>query len=268
MRKDFRLLALVLLIVSMTGFTSAAGPLDDIDRFIDSTIDFFENTKLVPAILGDTPDGELLFAKVLFFAIILSIVFLTLGRIELFESKPSVLWVVSIAASILSIRFISDDNIISSIILPYSTLGIAISAALPFIVYFMVVELGMPGPRNKTFRKIAWIFFAVIFIGLWISRDVPVDSENAWAYWIYPITAALSLIMLNMDGTIQRWRAKMRTEKATSHRHQEEIYRLEDMIRAKTKRFADGGYEGHGGETEYEKEVKTLRTRIARIQGT
>jgi hypothetical protein len=266
MKRMFVLFVLGMFLISMVGFVSA-GPLTEINKLIDGTVSFFQETKLVPAILGDTPKGDLLFAKFLFFAIILSIVFLALKRVPLFEENVWVVWVVSIAASILSIRFIKSDGIIQSILLPYTTLGIAISAAIPFVIYFIVVEMGMPGRRYKTFRKIAWIFFAVIFIGLWISR-LEIDKIQSNAIYMYPITAALALLMLKMDGTIQRWQARMRTEKATSHRHLEAIYKLEDLITVKTKRFAEGRYEGHGGKTQYEKEVKKLKDRIATLEGS
>ena len=58
-------------------------------------------------------------------------------------------------------------------------------------------------------RKTAWIFFAIIFTGIWFVRGNDVAET---VRWIYPVTAIASVVMAMMDGTIQKWRNKMRIE--------------------------------------------------------
>lgn len=159
-------------------------------------------------ILGDADTGGLLFAKVLFFIIILSIVWLALNNIELFSDYIIAHWAITIVVSILAVRFLGDQNWMNTILLPYGTLGIAISAGLPFVIFAMVVHWGFPGPQNRTIRRIAWLFFAVIFIGLWISREDLGESA-----WIYPVTAIASVVMLFMDGTIQNFFYRMQLDR-------------------------------------------------------
>ena len=109
----------------------------------------------------------------------------------------------------------ATKSILDTIILPYSALGIAITAGIPFILYFLLVDVGMKGLKYKTIRKMAWIFFIVIFIGLWFSRyDVlTADNVGKWAAYVYPVTALVGLIVMLFDGTIQSYLSKISAEK-------------------------------------------------------
>src|SRR3989344_6248034 len=57
------------------------------------------------ALLGEVPEGQYLFAKVLFLIIILSIVWIVLDKVEIFSDNTWALAIISIAVSILSTRF-------------------------------------------------------------------------------------------------------------------------------------------------------------------
>ncbi len=206
MKKRGLMLALVILLSSLVAANGGAGLAADISTVIDKFVSAVE--PVASAVLGATPTGQYLFAKVLFLIIILAVVFTALNRIDFFNENTWVLWLISIAASILATRWLTTEAIIATIILPYSTLGVAISAGLPFILYFLVVNVGF-ARQPAIVRRIAWIFFAVIFIGLWITRY---DSLQE-AIWIYPITALVAFIMAVMDGTVHRFFVKLNLEK-------------------------------------------------------
>ena len=218
MKRKFVLFVLGMFLISMVGFVSAAESIaDSVNDFVDGVIGFLDDTTLFSAILGDITSkdkrlseddiGDLFFAKILFFAIVFSIVYLILGKVTLFEENTWALWIVSIAASILSIRFIQSGELIATIILPYSALGVAISAAIPFVIAFLVIETGMEGRKNRTARKIAWIFFTVVFLALWFIR---MDEIKGTWEWIYFFTAILAFLFLLFDGTIRRAMVKQR----------------------------------------------------------
>ena len=164
---------------------------------------------IMSPLLGETDEG-MLFSKILLFIILVSIIWIALSRISIFDEYPAVNWTISIIVSILGIRYLAGQEWINTILLPYGTLGVAILAGLPFIIYFFVVELGIK-PEHKTLRNIAWIFFAVIFIGMWLSQDV---NSVGGTTWIYPVTAVLSLLMIFFDGTIQRLKMRMQMDKS------------------------------------------------------
>jgi hypothetical protein len=155
----------------------------------------FEIVKpILEAIIGEVADGEYFLAKVVLLIMLFGILWTALGRMDFFSDNIMIQVIVSIGVTILAVRLLVNDWIVSTILLPYSALGIAITAGLPFVLFFLIVRDWTP-----TARKIAWTFFAVVFIALWFTRD----DLGAFGY-IYIVTAGLALAMLLFDKTIQR----------------------------------------------------------------
>tara|TARA_Y100000310_G_scaffold168538_1_gene168589 strand:+ start:64 stop:846 length:783 start_codon:yes stop_codon:yes gene_type:complete len=221
--KKLGLIIFGMFIISMSLVFVSAGPADRLiegARGLGESV--FELTKpLLEIIVGETANGETFFAKILFLIIIFAIVWKSIEKIDFFKENDWVLWTVSIAVSILAIRWLGNSEVVYSMILPYSVLGIFISAGLPFVLAFLIIE-----DLRKTMRKFAWIFFAVIFIGLWFSRNDEIGNFG----WIYLMTAVLAIVMIIMDGTIQRFWKKMKFEAKFSYEKMERVQRLRDDI--------------------------------------
>ena len=213
---------IVLLSVFLFGFIGSFVSAQEILKpLADGAVSFY-NTILGPFakfLLGkNTEDGELLFGKLLLFTIVLSIVWLVADKFPLMTGKKKTGFVVAIAVAVLSVRYITPDWL-EAIILPYSTLGVALTSFIPFVIYFFFVK-ELP---TRSMRKIAWIFAFVVFAGLFLYRNAAVTNTVTLTpfgfgfssttpgfnpSYIYLITAVLSLIMLWFDGTIQRALAK------------------------------------------------------------
>src|SRR3989338_4033908 len=207
MKKGFALFSVLLVGIIISSYlVSAADIATQVTNIIDGAVQVIEPVERY--LLGETPSGEWLFAKVLFLLIILAVVWTALNNINFFSENTLVLVVVSLGASILATRWLTE-GIVQTILLPYTAMGIAVSAAIPFVVYFILVNWGFKN-QPSIVRKIAWIFFAVIFIGLWIVRGTQIPGVSAW---IYPVTAIAALIMAGMDGTIHRFFVKVAAEK-------------------------------------------------------
>ena len=163
------------------------------------------------AFVGEVPGGQYLFAKSLFLILIFIIVLMAVKEIDFFN-RAIISIPLAIIVAILATRWIGDAEFVAAMILPYSTLGITIAAGIPFLIAFFGINTLFKGP-HATLRKFAWILFGVIFVGLWITRVPEMSANNSFAVWIYPGFAILSLIMISLDGTIQRWwnRARMET---------------------------------------------------------
>ncbi len=217
--------ALLLLGLFIVPLVSAARIIDSINSGIDSGVS--GASPILSKLLGETPNGEWLFAKVLFFIIVFSVIWLSLDRIEFFSSKTWALALITSAVSLLATRWIASEALVNTLILPYSALGIAISAALPFILYAIVLEKGFEGPDHRITRRIGWIFFAVIFIGLWFTRD---GLGGSPAPYIYPVTAALAIGMMFIDGTIQRFLRNMEMQKVGAANTEEAVTSLKEKI--------------------------------------
>ncbi len=188
---------LISLLFVMT-FVSAQNPTlngiaDGVESFYDTLFEPFAKF-----LLGQSTDSpEAFFAKLLVFIIVLSVVWFVVGKFPLMTGKKKTGLLIAVVVSILSVRYLTYEWL-NTIILPYTTLGVAVTSLIPFIIYFFFVK-DLP---TQLMRKSAWIFFAVVFFGLFIFRiNGPTSSPQMY---VYLVTVVLSLIMFSADGTIQR----------------------------------------------------------------
>jgi len=252
MKKVFGVFAFGMLLISM-GLVSAG-----ITGDLKSGTEGIYNALIEPLLVflvGEDASAELFLARILFLVIVFAIVWASLKNVDFFTEQKWVHWVVSIAVSLVAVRYIGGSEVIQTIILPYSVMGIAISAGLPFIISFLVIQ----GIKGQTVRRIAWIFFIVIFIGLWFSRY---DKLGNFGY-IYLVTAGLAFIMLTMDGTIQRFKSKLRLEKMRGKSNKDVVIQLKAQI-ADLKKAYDNG-KGMKQE-EYEEYREVLEKQIEHIE--
>src|SRR3989338_3911851 len=141
MKKGFALFSVLLVGIIISSYlVSAADIATQVTNIIDGAVQVIE--PVARYLLGETPSGEWLFAKVLFLLIILAVVWTALNNIEFFSENTWVLVVVSLGASILATRWLTE-GIVQTILLPYTAVGIAISAGIPFVVYFILVNVGL-----------------------------------------------------------------------------------------------------------------------------
>ena len=116
---------------------------------------------IVKPILGANDTADIFMAKLVSALIVFSIVYAVLSRAlaNVFSGARWAVWVVSIAVAILGVRFLSAE-MVQTIILPNSAFAVALTAGIPFVIYFLVVSQ----LDSSIVRRIAWIFFAVIFL--------------------------------------------------------------------------------------------------------
>lgn len=158
---------------------------------------------LANSLFGST---EYVFEKLLFMLIVVSVVYVVTGKIPIFEgngkTEKSIRWIVTLAIGLLATRFMVETELIQMMILPYTVLGVVLTSILPLVIYFFFVTTGFRGTTlgHSVMRKILWIFFGVVFIGIWNSR---VNQLGDLA-WIYFATGLVSFIFLFLDGTINR----------------------------------------------------------------
>jgi len=146
MKKSLDIMILGTFLVSMINFANASPIVAGIQDGINSVYQIFK--PLLKQIVGNSATSDLFLAKILFLIIIFSIVWKALSNINFFRGNEWTLWTVSIAVSILAIRWIGNSAIVNTILLPYSAFGVAIMSGLPFVLYFMIVK-----GFHKTARK-------------------------------------------------------------------------------------------------------------------
>ena len=191
-----------LLIINLFMSFVSAGIVEDTEKVINNVLDVL--SPLTKFLIGDAGgDSALFFAKFLLLILVVSILYVPVKSFPGIGNNKLLVFIISLIVGLLGIRFLTND-IISTITLPYSTFAIAVTTLLPLILYFVWVERGLVG--KPTLRKIAWIFAAVIFIGLSISRydDIGNLTEGFNPVWFYMIASGLCVVFLFADHTIQR----------------------------------------------------------------
>jgi hypothetical protein len=169
---------------------------------------------------GNDYSGYLLFEKFLLFIILVSLVYVSLSRVLIFDGKKAVVWVISFIVPLLSIRFINFQWV-NAILLSYGVLGIALTGVLPFLIYFFFLH----GASDSIIvRKMGWVFFIVIYIGLWITTDVGFYGQ----VYLWTIVAAIALFFL--DGTIHKVYLEQQMKSAGSANKWVHIARLRNEI--------------------------------------
>lgn len=225
-------------------------------------------------LLGETKGSEVFLGKILITIILISIVYISLSKAmaTFFDNKKWALWLISIAVSLLGVRYLTSE-LIYTIIIPNSTFAVAVTAGLPFVLYFMIVKDWEWGFA----RRVAWIFFAVIFLGLYTLR---VENLGDVA-WIYPLTALLALAMAIWDKTIQRGlnniklsRAKEDQINAAREPHYNKLADIKRRHESDSTGYQGGvltGYSGasnkkESGPAAYTKDLKAIYNTIEKIK--
>ena len=203
-----------LLFVSMIGFASAADLVTSVNEAVKSIVDIVK--PVLEVIVGNVGTGtdttDIFLAKVILMIVLLAITYSVVGNIPLFKGKNWVVWFISLGVAILGVRYLTAE-MVNTIVLSHSATAVALTAILPFVIYFIFVETGLPTPPYTPFvRRVAWILYAAVFLGLWFVRKADIPNLS----WIYPATAAVAFIMAWMDGTIQRWRIRAKIQKVGS----------------------------------------------------
>jgi len=227
------------LLVSMFSFVSASQVSDVIkqgDAVIKEVV-----TALRPVVvslvgnvspIGDYSSEDIIFAKLLIFLLLLALVWTVAKKLPLVSEYTWVLWVVSVAIPLIAIRFMNAETIMF-IVLPNSAFAVAISALLPLALYAYFVENAF---RSPTLRKVAWAFAACVFVGLYFIRFESIGDLAL----VYLAAAALSIIILIIDGTIQSAIKRIRSEHVVAAHDLRREAELLDEFYEQRDRFAKG----------------------------
>jgi len=190
--------------------------------------------------------GEFLFAKIMLFFLLFSLIFVALTRVELFDDNKSVHIIVTTITAILSVRYLKPGELINAILLPYSALGASIVTLIPFIVFFYFVHKSGVGPFG---RRAAWVTYGIFSIMLWATR--PYDSLGS-ANWAYAAGTLFILGSLIFDQSIHQHFEIGRFNKAKRNMIEQRIVSLQNTI-SQARNVGN-----HGIADNFEKEIRKL----------
>lgn len=156
---------------------------------------------LFRALLGGNDwTGYLLFEKTLLFILISIIVGVILGNLPFFQGfkNKGILRLVAVIIGLLGVRNLNYIWI-GTILVQYQVLFISVAGFLPFLIYWYFVS-SLKGPENSWIRKTAWIFYAVIYFGLWSTTTLEAYTE----IYLWGALAAL-IYAFFIDSWLIRW---------------------------------------------------------------
>lgn len=184
-------------------FVSAYGLAIDISRGPEMVINFVKDftSPFFAALLNTSAYSEFFFAKVLLLILVFVVVYYVLRQSEFLgiQRQKGVLLIITSVVSILAMRYLPENDLINGILLPYNTLGLAITIFLPFLIYFFFVEKSVQSGGG---RRFAWIIYMVIFGILWISRHSRLSKVGNYIYLAGLIVA---LFILMFDTSIHKY---------------------------------------------------------------
>jgi len=192
------------------------------------SIDWFyqEMTESFASIFGpifnvDTSD-EFLFAKILLFILLFSIVFMVLKKIEIFKRNKAVQTTVSVIVGIFAVRYLKPNEIVNAILLPYGAFGAAITIFLPLLIFFMFLHTAGIGSFG---RRAGWFIYGATFLILWAMRE---SSDMGTANWFYALGLGFVIISLLFDSTVHEYFELGKHNKARRDLHKERYADLMD----------------------------------------
>jgi len=198
MKKGVLLTGFVFIILS-TAFVSAQEI--DLRQGITQLMDWAKEfiAPIFATLLGVSETSSYFFEKILFLLLLYIVIYSVLRRVEIFRgANNKIAVIIALVVSLIGIRYISEIDFIQGLLLPYGALAISLAVILPFLIYFFFVHESIEATPG---RRMAWILFAAVFFGLWISRLREMGQYN-WIYGIGFLAIGLSIVF---DREIHRY---------------------------------------------------------------
>lgn len=143
---------------------------------------------ILEGVIGDYSSSEFFFAKVLLLVLLIVIINFVLKKAIFKKKDKNLAMLVAVIVSILAIRFISENQLITGILLPYGTIGVALTAIIPFLIFFYFIYMTKMGSFG---RRISWAFFGIVFFALWFSRsDLSPVMNQIYGWTMFAIVLA------------------------------------------------------------------------------
>ena len=223
------------------------------EQVINSIVSNLE--PLLRALLGgDDWTGYLLFEKVLLFLLITIMVGLILGNLPIFKDKRK--GIIRFVALIIGILGVRNLNYIwvNTILVQYQALFIAVAGVLPFMIYWYFVK-----DFDSPVRKFAWVFYSVIYLGLWATTTVETYGD------LYLWAALFALIYAFLfDTWVQQWLNTSRIKKQFARHTWNNIADINERIGKLTKQIAEGTHPNPVSARSEIRDLANLRESLAK----
>jgi len=173
--------------------------------------------------VGDYDSGEFFYTKVLLLLLFFIIISGILRKIPQFEGgNIAIPTVVALIVSIISIRYMSENTVVSSLLLPYGAMGIAMMTIIPTAIYFFGMHYFNFSPMMRKFG--GWLYLIAFFL-LWSYRGPSYETlENSFYIWV---TIAM-ILMLIFDKSVHKFFREQSAQEAIRNANLASIVRLQN----------------------------------------
>lgn len=154
---------------------------------------------LFEALLNTSQFDEFFFYKLLLFFLMIFVVYLALKNVPLFKDNTKIARFVAIIIALIAARYLTEIDLIETILISYGTLAVALTTILPFMVYFFFVHNTV---KSGVGRRVAWIFYMLVLLGLWINRY---DAISEVGNFIYFGIFVASILLLVFDKKVREY---------------------------------------------------------------
>lgn len=169
---------------------SAAKALNDFFSFLRP---IFDN------LFGDYQTNDFLLVKLLVLILLFVVIYMAVSKFPGLGTNKAVVFIVAAVVSILSVRYMTENQLLKGILLPYGVLGMALVTIIPFLIFFFFVHSTKMGGLG---RRILWGIFGIVFLALFITRYSDIGQIGKY---IYLGTTGLILISFIFDRGIHRY---------------------------------------------------------------
>ncbi|MGV8142746.1 MAG: hypothetical protein ACP5NS_03875 [Candidatus Pacearchaeota archaeon] len=142
------------------------------------------------------------FQRFLLLLIVILVVYSVFGFLPFFSNKKLVTFIASVAVGILSVWYLSPDEITASVF-SYGALGITLSVLLPFFALFVISKRS--ADSGYTFlSRFLWVAFVIVLA----MRYLTAENLGTFATILFPLLIIASLLMVVLERYIFRSLAK------------------------------------------------------------
>ena len=220
----------------------SAGPVDGLRLLLEGVGDMlFIIIRFIGDIILDLNTfDEYLFIRLLLFLIIFIIINSVLKKNSLISSDSKINTIIALSVSILTIRYM-DNDLLGAILLPYTTLGAAITIFLPFMIYFFFIHQSSVGPFG---RQVGWVIFAFSFTAIWAFDESNMFANETVTY-IYLGGIIFVAIALIFDKRIHEYFGLSAYRQMKSDAKDKNRVMAQKVLQELIKDERDGHYDGH-----------------------
>ena len=154
-------------------------------------------------LIGESNEDQLLLSRILFFMIWFLFFWFLSGKIAEVNKRGWFHLIASFVLGILFTRWIVVDDILKTVLMPYSAVGAALAAFLPILVAFYFLNFVLQGENVEPLRVFGWILIAGYLLwGYYNGLKDPLVLDKEWL-WAYPIALVVTILLLIFSKRIR-----------------------------------------------------------------